>query len=127
MNAKQWSELSYEVSRGELRMEVYLTFLEHLGCAGAVVINFFGGLKPIAAALVSFVHNSIVFYFFVLDTQIVLLTSECVQMNDFNVFSYMDSTFMHMFDEKINHIRPLRAADFNDDEINVEAQDPHMM
>ena len=55
VNPKQWSEMSYEVSRGELRMETYLTFLSHLGCSGAVVINFFGGLKPIAAALVSFI------------------------------------------------------------------------
>jgi len=62
VNAKQWSELSYEVSRGELRMEVYLTFLRNLGCAGAVVINFFGGLKPIAASLVSLLPNAIVFY-----------------------------------------------------------------
>ena len=54
VNPKQWSELSYEVSRGELRMETYLTFLSHMGLSGAVVINFFGGLKPIAASLVSY-------------------------------------------------------------------------
>lgn len=54
VNPKQWSELTYEVSRGELRMETYLTFLSHMGCSGGVVINFFGGLKPIAASLVSY-------------------------------------------------------------------------
>ena len=52
VNPKEWSELSYEVTRGELRMEVYLSFLSFLGSTGGVVINLFGGLKPIAAALV---------------------------------------------------------------------------
>lgn len=51
---KQWSELSYEVSRGELRMESYLEFLRLLGSSGGVTINFFGGLKPIAASLVGY-------------------------------------------------------------------------
>ena len=37
-------------------------------------------------------------------------------MNDFNVFSYMDSSFMHTLDEKIAHIRPLRAIDFDEQE-----------
>jgi hypothetical protein len=50
---KEWSELSYEANRGELRMEVYNSFLINLGSSGGVVINLFGGLKPIAAALVS--------------------------------------------------------------------------
>jgi hypothetical protein len=50
---KEWSELSYEVNRGELRMEVYISFFSYLGSSGGVVINLFGGLKPIAAALVS--------------------------------------------------------------------------
>jgi hypothetical protein len=50
---KEWSELSYEANRGELRMEVYNSFLSNLGSSGGVVINLFGGLKPIAAALVS--------------------------------------------------------------------------
>ena len=59
VSPKQWSELTYEMSRGELRMETYLMFLSHLGCSGAVAINFFGGLKPIAAALVSSLHLSI--------------------------------------------------------------------
>ena len=44
-------------------------------------------------------------------------------MNDFNVFSYMDSTFMHMFDEKINHVRPLRAADFDDEDNQFEVHE----
>ena len=66
VNPKQWSELSYEVSRGELRMETYLTFLSHLGCSGAVVINFFGGLKPIAAALVSVTAPLLVATLFIL-------------------------------------------------------------
>ena len=52
VNPKEWSELKYEVNRGELRMEVYLSFLSFLGSTGGVVINIFGGLKPIAAALV---------------------------------------------------------------------------
>jgi hypothetical protein len=50
---KEWSELSYEANRGELRMEVYNSFLDNLGNSGGVVINLFGGLKPIATALVS--------------------------------------------------------------------------
>ena len=54
VNPKEWSELPYEANRGELRMEVYLSFLSYLGSSGGVVINLFGGLKPIAAALVSF-------------------------------------------------------------------------
>ena len=45
-----------------------------------------------------------------------------VQMSDLNVFSYMDSTFMHTFDEKIAHIRPLRAIDFEEQE-SMEAED----
>lgn len=65
-------------------METYLSFLSHLGVSGGVVINIFGGLKPIAASL----------------------------MSDFNVYSYMDSTFMHTLPEKIEHIQPLRAVDF---------------
>jgi hypothetical protein len=44
-------------------------------------------------------------------------------MNDFNVFSYMDANFMHMFDEKIAHVRPLRAADFDDENANVEGHE----
>lgn len=63
-NPKQWSELSYEVSRGELRMEAYLIFLNHMGCLGRVVKNFFGGLKPIVAALVNSSQHSIFLYFF---------------------------------------------------------------
>ena len=54
-------------------METYLSFLSHLGSSGGVVINVFGGLKPIAAAF----------------------------MSDFNVFSYMDSTLIHTLPEKI--------------------------
>ena len=50
---KDWSELTYEVNRGELRMEVYISFLSFIGSAGSMVLNLFGGLKPIAAALVS--------------------------------------------------------------------------
>ena len=53
VNPREWSELSYEANRGELRMEVYISFLNFLGSSGGVVINLFGGLKPIAAALVS--------------------------------------------------------------------------
>jgi len=71
VNPKQWSELSYEVSRGELRMETYLMFLSHLGCSGAAVINFFGGLKPIAAALVSSSQHLIVFLSFGFNIQYV--------------------------------------------------------
>lgn len=40
-----------------------------------------------------------------------------VQMNDFNVFSCIDSNFMHMLDEKIAHIRPLRTVDFDEQEL----------
>jgi hypothetical protein len=50
---KDWSELTYEVNRGELRMEVYIKFLEYMGSAGGMVLNLFGGLKPVAAALAS--------------------------------------------------------------------------
>ena len=92
MNPKQWSELSYEVNPGELLMETYLLFLNHLGNSGGVIINIFGRLKPIAATL----------------------------MSDFNVFSYMDFSFTHTLPEKIKHIRPLRAVDFEDDD---EAED----
>lgn len=37
-------------------------------------------------------------------------------MTDFNVFSYMDSTFMHILEDRIAHIRPLRAVDFAEDD-----------
>ena len=53
VNPKEWSELTYEVSRDELRMEVYISFLSFMGGPGAMVLILFGGLKPIAAALVS--------------------------------------------------------------------------
>lgn len=42
-------------------------------------------------------------------------------MNDYNVFSYMDSEFMHSFDGKLSHIRPLRAADFQEQESTFDA------
>jgi hypothetical protein len=93
VNPKQWSELTYEVNRGELRMEAYLEFLRQIGISGGVVLNIFGGLKPIAASL----------------------------MSDYNVFSYMDSAFIHMLPEKIHHIRRLRIQDF--EELDDEATD----
>ena len=62
VNPNQWSELSYEVNRGELRMETYLSFLSHIGSSGGVVINFFGGLKPIAAALVSTLQHPLLLF-----------------------------------------------------------------
>ena len=94
VNPKHWSELSYEVNQGELQMETYLSFLSHLGSSGGVVINIFGGLKPIAASF----------------------------MSDFNGFLYMDSSFMHTLPEKIEHIRPLRAVDFADDDDEAEEE-----
>lgn len=45
-------------------------------------------------------------------------------MNDFNVFSYIDFTFMHMFDEKLAHIRPLRAVDFEEEESKFGEYEP---
>lgn len=84
---KDWSELSFEVNRGELRMEVYIQFLSFMGSAGGMVMNFFGGLKPIAAAL----------------------------MNDFNVFCYMDSAFLNTLEPLIYRVRQLRLADFTED------------
>ena len=74
-------------------MEAYLEFLRHIGISGGVVVNIFGGLKPIATSL----------------------------MRDYNVYSYMDSTFIHTLPEKIQHIRPLRARDF--EELDDEAED----
>lgn len=68
-------------------METYLEFLSHLGSFGGVVINIFGGLKPIAPAL----------------------------MNDLNVFFYIDCGFIHTLFEKIDHIHPLRSIDFEED------------
>ena len=53
VNPKQLSELSYKVSRGKLRIEAYLTIISHMGCLGGVIINFFGGLKPIVVAMMS--------------------------------------------------------------------------
>ena len=47
-----WSERSYEMFRGELRMEAYFNFLDARGGRGKLFVNFFGGLKPCAAALV---------------------------------------------------------------------------
>ena len=49
----------------------------------------------------------------------------CAQMNNFNVFSYMDSSFMHTFEDKLKHVRPLRAADFAEVESTFEAGDLH--
>lgn len=89
-----WSETTYEVNRGELRMETYICFLDQLPIAGGVVVNLFGGLKPIAAAL----------------------------MSNLNVFSYMDTKFMHTFPEKLQHIRPLRRVDFEDGNKDVEVE-----
>ena len=85
---QQWTEQKYEVNRGELRMETYFEFLKNLGTLGGVVINIFGGLKPIAAAL----------------------------MKELNVFSYMDYSFLHTLPEKIAHVRALQAADFEEDD-----------
>jgi hypothetical protein len=50
---RQWSELKYELYRGELRMEAYITFLAELAATNSLVINFFGGLQPCASSLVS--------------------------------------------------------------------------
>jgi hypothetical protein len=44
-----------------------------------------------------------------------------MQMNEQHVFSCMDSSFMHTLPEKIDHVRRLRAADFQDDQENYEA------
>jgi hypothetical protein len=44
-----------------------------------------------------------------------------MQMNEQHVFSCMDSTFMHTLPEKINHVRRLRVADFQDDQEDHEA------
>jgi hypothetical protein len=66
VHPKQWSELSYEVSRGELRMESYLSFLRDIASSGGVIVNLFGGLKPIAAALVSYLQHKLALYSIVL-------------------------------------------------------------
>ena len=60
---KNWSEVTYEVKWGELRMEVYISFLYFIGSAGDMVINLFGGLKPIVVALVSPIFASFIFEF----------------------------------------------------------------
>jgi hypothetical protein len=44
-----------------------------------------------------------------------------MQMNEQHVFSCMDSTFMHTLPEKIDHVRRLRVADFQDDQEDHEA------
>lgn len=50
-------------------------------------------------------------------------------MNDQHVFSYMDSCFLHTLPGKIEHIRPLRAVDFQDEEeddaAHGRASQPH--
>src|ERR1700737_680446 len=49
-------------------------------------------------------------------------------MNDQHVFSYMDSCFVHTLPDKIEHIRPLRAVDFQDEEDDAahgRASQPH--
>ena len=99
VNRKQWSKLSYEVSWGELRMEEYLIFPSSMWCLEGVVINFLGELKPIAAVLVSSSQQPL---FLSLLIQIVffLMYCSCTKINDFNVFSDMDSTFMHMLNKK---------------------------
>ena len=71
---KDWSELTYEVNRGELRMEVYISFLSYMGSAGGMVLSLFGGLKPIAAALVSSI--------FTINSQL-LPTTTCMSSNLF--------------------------------------------
>ena len=81
---KEWCETSFELNRGELRMEVYLSFLDLMGSAGGMVLSFFGGLKPIAAAL----------------------------MRDYNVFCYQDSAFMHNLESLIDRVQQLQLADF---------------
>ena len=65
-------------------MEVYLSFLDLMGSAGGMVLSFFGGLKPIAAAL----------------------------MRDYNVFCYQDSAFMHNLESLIDRVQQLQLADF---------------
>lgn len=49
----EWSELGYELYRGELRMQAYLSFLAGRCLNGNIIVNFFGGLKPSTVALVS--------------------------------------------------------------------------
>lgn len=44
-----------------------------------------------------------------------------MQMNEQHVFSCMDSSFMHTLPEKIDHVRRLRAVDFQDDQEDHEA------
>ena len=61
VDPRQWSELKYELFRGELRMETYLTFLAELTATNSLVINFFGGLKPCAASLVIFLSLQMLF------------------------------------------------------------------
>lgn len=46
-------------------------------------------------------------------------------MNEQHVFSYMDSGFMHTLPEKIEHIRALRAEDFQDEEDDEAAHFGH--
>lgn len=92
MNPKQWSELSYEVTQGKLRMGTYLSNSSHLGSSGRVVINIFGGLNPIVAAL----------------------------MSNLNIFSYIISSFIYTLSEKIEHIRPLQIVNFEEDDDEAE-------
>jgi hypothetical protein len=44
-----------------------------------------------------------------------------MQMNEQHVFSCMDSSFMHTLPEKIEHIRRLRAVDFQEDQEDHDA------
>jgi hypothetical protein len=43
-----------------------------------------------------------------------------MQMNEQHVFSCMDSSFMHTLPEKIEHVRRLRAVDFQEDQEDHE-------
>ena len=97
---KDWSELSYEVNRGELRMESYIMFLSFMGSSGGMVLSFFGGLKPIAASL----------------------------MNDYNVFCYMDSAFINSLEPLVERVRQLRLADFTEegDEDDNQVREGHI-
>ena len=57
----------------------------------------------------------------------VFLTFTCVQMHEFNVFSYMDSAFMQTLEDRIAHVRILRAVDFAEEDkqgFSVEGDEP---
>ena len=97
-------------------METYLTFFSYMGCLEIMVINTFGGLKPIVVALVRCSKHTLVLYVFI-HLFFLCVFGVCKRMISM-FFFHMNSTFMYMLNENIIHNCLLWTMDFDEQEPN---------